>query len=66
LRLSGSITALATPFTAAGEIDLDAWRRLLQAQLEGGTQAVVVARAPGDAAAVLGRGIDPLVGPAGV
>jgi 4-hydroxy-tetrahydrodipicolinate synthase len=52
LRLSGSITALATPFTAAGEIDLDAWRRLLQAQLEGGTQALVVAGSTGEAAAL--------------
>src|SRR3546814_3125584 len=41
LRLSGSITALATPFTAAGELDLDAWRDLLQAQRLAGTQAVV-------------------------
>jgi 4-hydroxy-tetrahydrodipicolinate synthase len=52
LRLSGSITALATPFTAAGEIDLDAWRRLLQSQLEGGTQALVVAGSTGEAAAL--------------
>ncbi|HSX65424.1 MAG TPA: hypothetical protein VLF15_11900, partial [Pseudoxanthomonas sp.] len=28
LSLSGSITALATPFTPAGDLDLDAWRRL--------------------------------------
>jgi 4-hydroxy-tetrahydrodipicolinate synthase len=52
LRLSGSITALATPFTAAGELDLDAWQRLLQSQLEGGTQAVVVAGSTGEAAAL--------------
>lgn len=52
MRLSGSITALATPFTVAGEIDLDAWRRLLQAQLEGGTQALVVAGSTGEAAAL--------------
>jgi len=52
LRLSGSITALATPFTVAGEIDLDAWRRLLQAQLDGGTQAIVVAGSTGEAAAL--------------
>ncbi|MFT3896451.1 MAG: 4-hydroxy-tetrahydrodipicolinate synthase [Thermomonas sp.] len=52
MRLSGSITALATPFTAAGEIDLDAWRRLLQAQLDGGTQALVVAGSTGEAAAL--------------
>ena len=52
LRISGSITALATPFTAAGELDLDAWRRLLQLQLDGGTQAVVVAGSTGEAAAL--------------
>jgi len=52
LRLSGSITALASPFTAAGEIDLDAWRRLLQSQLDGGTQALVVAGSTGEAAAL--------------
>jgi 4-hydroxy-tetrahydrodipicolinate synthase len=52
LRISGSITALATPFTAAGEIDLDGWRRLLQLQLDGGTQGVVVAGSTGEAAAL--------------
>ena len=52
LRLSGSITALATPFTAAGEVDLDAWGRLLRQQLEGGTQALVVAGSTGEAAAL--------------
>lgn len=52
MRLSGSITALATPFTAAGEIDLDAWRRLLQLQLDGGTQALVVAGSTGEAPAL--------------
>lgn len=53
MRLSGSITALATPFTVAGEIDLDAWRRLLQLQLDGGTQALVVAGSTGEAPALL-------------
>jgi 4-hydroxy-tetrahydrodipicolinate synthase len=52
LRLSGSITALATPFTVAGEIDLDAWRRLLRLQLDGGTQALVVAGSTGEAPAL--------------
>ncbi|MCA1714354.1 MAG: 4-hydroxy-tetrahydrodipicolinate synthase [Gammaproteobacteria bacterium] len=52
MLISGSITALATPFTAAGELDLDAWRRLLQWQLDGGTQAVVVAGSTGEAAAL--------------
>jgi 4-hydroxy-tetrahydrodipicolinate synthase len=52
LRLSGSITALATPFNPAGELDLDAWQRLLQQQLDAGTQAVVVAGSTGEAAAL--------------
>ena len=53
MRLSGSITALATPFDASGEIDFDAWQRLLALQLEGGTQAIVVAGSTGEAAALL-------------
>ncbi|MEH6420943.1 4-hydroxy-tetrahydrodipicolinate synthase [Pseudomonas sp. CGJS7] len=52
MRLSGSITALATPFTASGELDLDAWRALLAQQLQAGTQAVVVAGSTGEAAAL--------------
>jgi 4-hydroxy-tetrahydrodipicolinate synthase len=48
--ISGSITALATPFTATGELDLDAWQRLLKLQLDGGTQGVVVAGSTGEAA----------------
>ena len=52
MQLSGSITALATPFTAAGEIDFSAWQRLLDAQLAAGTRAVVVAGSTGEAAAL--------------
>jgi 4-hydroxy-tetrahydrodipicolinate synthase len=52
LRLSGSITALATPFTGAGDVDPGAWRRLLGQQLEGGTQVLVVAGSTGEAAAL--------------
>ena len=50
MHLTGSITALATPFTAAGDIDFAAWGRLLEAQLAGGTAAVVVAGSTGEAA----------------
>ena len=50
MHLSGSITALATPFTAAGEIDFAAWQRLLEGQLEAGTSALVVAGSTGEAA----------------
>ncbi|WP_295361643.1 4-hydroxy-tetrahydrodipicolinate synthase [Arenimonas sp.] len=52
MQLSGSITALATPFTAAGELDFDAWARLIDAQLAGGTSAIVVAGSTGEAAAL--------------
>lgn len=52
VHLSGSITALATPFTASGEPDFSAWDRLLQAQLDAGTQAVVVAGSTGEANAL--------------
>ena len=61
MYLSGSITALATPFTAAGELDLDAWRRLLQRQLDGGTQGVVVAGSTGEAAALADAEYDTLL-----
>ena len=52
MHLSGSITALATPFTVAGELDPGAWDRLIDAQLEGGTRALVVAGSTGEAAAL--------------
>lgn len=56
VHLSGSITALATPFTAAGpldgDIDFDAWERLLRAQVASGTQALVVAGSTGEANAL--------------
>lgn len=61
MRLSGSITALATPFRVDGELDLDAWRRLLDAQLQGGTQALVVAGSTGEAAALFDAEFDTLV-----
>lgn len=52
LQLSGTVTALATPFTDAGDIDFPAWQRLLEAQLTAGTHAVVVAGSTGEAAAL--------------
>ncbi|NOT89411.1 MAG: 4-hydroxy-tetrahydrodipicolinate synthase [Lysobacter sp.] len=56
MHLSGSITALATPFTASsdpdGELDLPAWDRLIQAQIAAGTQGVVVAGSTGEANAL--------------
>ncbi|QCO67433.1 4-hydroxy-tetrahydrodipicolinate synthase [Luteimonas yindakuii] len=61
MRLSGSITALATPFTATGELDLDAWNRLLAQQLDGGTRGLVVAGSTGEAAALYHPEFDLLV-----
>lgn len=61
MHLSGSITALATPFTAAGEIDLPAWQRLLQGQLDAGTQGLVVAGSTGEAAALFDPEYDTLL-----
>jgi 4-hydroxy-tetrahydrodipicolinate synthase len=49
LEITGSLCALATPFTAEGELDLAAFARLLDHQLEGGTQGVVVAGSTGEA-----------------
>ena len=50
VQISGSITALATPFTASGGLDLGAWRAQLHAQIEAGTQGLVVAGSTGEAA----------------
>ncbi len=52
MSLSGSITALATPFDGAGALDLLAWRTLLEWQLAAGTQGIVVAGSTGEAAAL--------------
>ena len=61
MRPSGSITALATPFDASGELDLDAWQRLLRMQLEAGTQGIVVAGSTGEAPALLDAEYDLLL-----
>jgi 4-hydroxy-tetrahydrodipicolinate synthase len=52
VQLSGSITALATPFTGAGAVDLDAYRRLIERQLAAGSAGLVVAGSTGEAAAL--------------
>ncbi len=64
MRLEGSITALATPFTADGSLDRPAWQRLLQWQLQAGTQALVVAGSTGEAAALSDGEFDWLLGEA--
>ena len=50
-KLTGSICALATPFRN-GALDLDAFARLLDHQLNAGTQGVVVAGSTGEAHAL--------------
>lgn len=49
LNIRGSICALLTPFGANGALDLDAFGQLLDYQLAGGTQALVVAGSTGEA-----------------
>jgi 4-hydroxy-tetrahydrodipicolinate synthase len=49
LNIRGSICALVTPFAADGALDLPAFGRLLDQQLAGGTQALVVAGSTGEA-----------------
>ncbi len=61
MQISGSITALATPFTVAGEIDVPAWQRLIEAQLVAGTDALVVAGSTGEAAALFDGEYDTLL-----
>jgi len=53
LALSGSITALATPFGGRDDaLDLDACGRLIDAQIAAGTRAIVMAGSTGEAAAL--------------
>lgn len=49
MQLKGSITALTTPFTESGVIDLNAWRAQLDAQINAGSSGVVVAGSTGEA-----------------
>jgi 4-hydroxy-tetrahydrodipicolinate synthase len=47
--IAGSLCAIATPFDADGALDLDAFARLVDHQLDGGTQGIVVAGSTGEA-----------------
>lgn len=49
MQLAGCITALVTPFADDGGLDLDAMARLLDDQLAGGIQGLVVAGSTGEA-----------------
>jgi 4-hydroxy-tetrahydrodipicolinate synthase len=47
--IAGSVCAIATPFDAAGALDFPAFARLIEYQIEGGTQGLVVAGSTGEA-----------------
>lgn len=49
---SGSMVAVVTPMTEAGDIDLQAWERLLQWHAQQGTDAVVVVGTTGESPTV--------------
>lgn len=49
MEVNGSLCAIATPFDAAGALDLPAFGRLVDYQLDGGTQGIVVAGSTGEA-----------------
>ena len=49
MEINGSLCAIATPFDAAGALDLPAFGRLIDHQLDGGTQGIVVAGSTGEA-----------------
>ncbi|HSX61208.1 MAG TPA: 4-hydroxy-tetrahydrodipicolinate synthase [Tahibacter sp.] len=61
MNLSGSICALATPFGSDGTLDLDAFARLIERQIAGGTQAVVIAGSTGEAHALTDGEFEELV-----
>jgi len=50
MKPSGLYTAVVTPFTHAGELDIPAFTRLLTHQLEGGVDGIVVCGSTGEGA----------------
>ncbi len=61
MRITGCMTALATPFGTNGELDLNAWRTLLDRQLDGGIEAVIVAGSTGEAASLFDQEFDAIL-----
>lgn len=61
MNFSGSICALATPFGVDDALDLDAFARLIEHQIRGGTQALVVAGSTGEAHALTADEFDRLL-----
>jgi len=52
MQLSGSLTALITPFDATGAVDFAAWQRLIEWQIQSGIDGIIVAGSTGEAAAL--------------
>ena len=50
MKLSGAMTALVTPFTENDEIDKDGLKKLVQQQLDGGIDGLVVSGTTGESA----------------
>lgn len=50
--LKGTITALVTPFTERGDLDLEAMQRLVEHQLRGGVDGILVLGTTGEAPAL--------------
>src|SRR5262245_61497071 len=48
--LSGSLVAIITPMRPDGAVDFDAWARLLEFHLAGGTDGIVVGGTTGESA----------------
>ena len=58
---SGLSVALATPFTASGDVDLKAYRALVRHVAEGGADVLVVLGSTGEAATIQESERDPLI-----
>lgn len=50
IKLEGAITAIVTPFKSSGDVDLEALRKLVRFQLDGGIHGIVVCGSTGEAA----------------
>lgn len=58
---SGSSVAVVTPMRPDGAIDFDAWQRLLEFHLQGGTSAVIVGGTTGESATITDAELKQLV-----
>lgn len=61
LDLNGLAVALATPFTASGEVDLPAFRKLVRHVVAGGVDTLVPLGSTGEAATILDAERDALI-----